>query len=102
VNGVDCGDKTYRVPLKPLTDGYTVISINDNLTLAGNYNLSLTVGYGGNKTFTAGLPVVRIQPMTPVYIIVKVPLGAITISDCLDGSCVTTSMTTTVRTTSAR
>ena len=102
VNGVGCVDKTYRVPLKPFTDGYTVVSINDSLPLAGNYNLSLTVGYGGNKTFTAGLPFVRIPPVTPVYIIVKVPLGAITISNCLDGGCVTTSMTTTVRTTSGR
>src|SRR6267143_2983030 len=58
---------------------------------------TLTVGYGGNKTFTAWLPFVRIQPMTPVYVTVMFPLGAITLSDCVDGACVTTSMTTTVR-----
>jgi hypothetical protein len=94
VNGVSCGVKTYRVGLKPLANGYTIVSINDSLPLAGNYNLTLFAGYGGGKTFTSHPPVAAIRPTTPVYITVMVPSGLIVLSDCINGSCPTTTMKT--------
>lgn len=93
VNGVSCVVKADQVPLKPLTNGYTMVSMNASLPLAGNYNLTLTVGYGG-KTFTSQPPVAAGGPMTPVYITVVVPSGLLVYSDCINGSCQTTSMKT--------
>jgi len=102
INGVNCGVETYRMGLKPSANGYAIVSINDSLPLAGNYNLTIYAGYGGSPpghgdccTFTSHPPVVTLRPMTPEYITVMVPSGLIFLSDCLQGSCATTTVRTT-------
>ncbi len=94
VNDVYCGTSNYRVFLRPQTNGYTIVSANDSLGLAGSYNFTLVAGYGGNKTFNTTISNVVIRPTTPVYVTVMVPSGTIITSNCLQGDCTTTTLRT--------